>query len=178
MGFFDGVRNSFNQGRIELEGVPYSMMYQAVINAAAQCRFSVQNADRDAGFVSLRANSEYRHWDGNLSVTVAKTPTGSVTTISGAVDGFSFIGTKTASRGDLALAQGKLDSAIRRVAADLKASAPRRRAAAMKPTSPTGREAEAPTLSQELSRLRALLDNGTLSQEEFEHAKKRTLGLP
>ena len=117
VGFFE---NAFNNGRIELTAISEDQMFTAVIRAAAQCRFAVQNADRQSGFVSLRARSTYKHWDGNLSVTVTGTREGAAATIAGALEGWSLVpGATSASRGEMSVAQGKLDTHIRREAARL-----------------------------------------------------------
>ncbi|WP_298743976.1 hypothetical protein [uncultured Microbacterium sp.] len=119
MGFFESM---LNNGRIEVPGVTAEKLFRATVAAAAECRFSILDANPTAGFIRLRANSEYKHWDGNLSVIITESASGAVATLSGAVEGFSLLGTKTASRGELASAQGKLDGAIRR---SISANAPR-----------------------------------------------------
>lgn len=100
------------------------------------------------------------------------------------MEGFSLIGTKTASRGELAQAQGKLDSAIRRAAQEIMQS---RRPDLRRPPVPESLSQPASrslvgdpnraSLTAELAELRSMLKDGTLTREEFEVAKRRALGL-
>ncbi|WP_159599157.1 SHOCT domain-containing protein [Agromyces humi] len=180
MGFFDSL---LNNGRIDLPGVGRDAAFRAVIKAAAKCRFAVQQADVGAGFISMRAPSDYQRWDGNISATVEETENGALVTLAGAVQGWSIIGSKTASRGDLGLAQGKLDREIRRAAADTpparksppapgKAAAAPQAAAAARPTTglPPG-----VNVADQVDKLFALFEKGAISKDEYEAAKRRVL---
>lgn len=112
MGFFS---SALSNGRISFPGASEELVFRAVLTAAAQCRLSVQNADSTSGFVLLRAKSLYRHWDGNLSVSVTGERSGAVATISGATTTNSLTGvTDPTSQGELGLVRGRLDTAIRR----------------------------------------------------------------
>ncbi|WP_148059935.1 SHOCT domain-containing protein [Rathayibacter sp. PhB152] len=112
MGFFS---SALSNGRLSFPGVSEEVVFRAVLTAAAQCRMAVQNADPASGFVLLRAKSSYRHWDGNISVSVTGERSGAVATISGATTSNSLLGvTGKTSQGELGFARGRLDSAIRR----------------------------------------------------------------
>ncbi|QHC60425.1 SHOCT domain-containing protein [Rathayibacter sp. VKM Ac-2760] len=112
MGFFS---SALSNGRLSFPGASEEVVFRAVLMAAAQCRMAVQNADPSSGFVLLRAKSSYRHWDGNLSVSVTSERSGAVATISGATTTGSLLGvTDRTSQGELGFARGRLDSAIRR----------------------------------------------------------------
>jgi hypothetical protein len=156
--------NAFANGRSVYEASP-SLVFQACLRAAAECRFGVVNANADVMFLQVQTRERSRHWDGVLSVTVIPEGAGAIVTISDPVTRVPVTLGELAASGGAGLTRGKLEAAIRR----LLPSIVQARHSTIETDTPH-------SLADEVTKLKQLLDAGVLTEAEFAAAKRRALG--
>ena len=182
-------------GRLEYRLSPEEA-YRYTLLAAAEAGFGVLTANEQACAVTVQSGRAERGWDGTLSIHWVATRKGCQGNVVGAVAP-GFLGPDLMSMGGMGFARGRFENAIKaavkkavkkkKVSAVTRAQPPASEPSTIGPQQGLGHGAPAagagrhvpdsmPTsIADEILKLKALLDEGIISQTEFDAGKTRLL---